>query len=86
MSKQISFIEGYEYEPPPPTAHRYKRPIELYGKGPPGKTCKTCEHLFIRRYGNKYFKCDKWVISNCTTTDIHLKDPACGAYEEAKKE
>lgn len=50
-----------------------------------GKTCKTCVHAVKRWGGNKtYHKCllnqNRWTAG--LATDIRLKDPACGLYEE----
>lgn len=64
---------------------RRKRMQEQYGVIE-GKTCKTCKHCVKYVWGRKgWYKCEKWVISSCSATDIRLKDKACGKYEEDKE-
>ena len=87
MSKQLDIFGGEidMEEKPRARGRKYKRMQELHGTIT-GKTCKTCEHLLVRNYhGRIYFKCEMWVISNSQSTDIRLKDTACGKYEEGKK-
>jgi hypothetical protein len=73
--------EEYFVEKPKGRA-KYKKPIELYGPGPPGETCKTCDHCNSYRQSRKWYKCGEWIESNSSATDIRLKWPACGKWEK----
>lgn len=57
------------------------------GSGPPGETCKTCEHYARIRRGNTYRKCalmkPHW--TGGPGTDILARSPACRFWEEAKE-
>lgn len=87
MKGQLSFIPGYKYEPPEPKEEaaekrKYKRPIERFGKGPPGATCSECRHLFEMNQGKRtFFKCIKWIVSGSAATDIRKSGQACGQFE-----
>lgn len=87
MKNQESFFPGYEYEPPEPESPlKLKKPIEMYGSGPSGKTCKSCNNLTNNGYrGRGYYKCKQWKDSHSPATDVRLKWPACGRYEEREK-
>lgn len=72
-----------EYSFKPGEPHGYPEPP---GSGPPGETCRTCEHRMKLRAGNKkFYKCDKnrhrW--GNSTASDIVLKTPACRLWEQS---
>lgn len=60
------------------------RPTYVFAQN--GKTCRTCVQAVGRSYGKVYYKCAlnraRWTQG--TATDIRLKDPACGMYEEKK--
>jgi hypothetical protein len=83
--KQIDIFGG-ESKPVLPPNKKGRKPYEkmqsIYGITQ-GKICKTCKHC-VRLYyhGRTYFKCELWHNSNSATTDIRLKDVACGKYEE----
>ncbi len=84
-AKQID-IFGHEYVPPPPEPKKgrkkYKSMQYLHGIIE-GKTCKTCNHLMNGYYhGKSYYKCELWIVSHSSATDIRLKNNACGKYEE----
>lgn len=56
------------------------------GGGPPGETCKTCEHrVKLRANSKRFYKCGRnrhnW--SRSITTDIVLKMPACHLWEKS---
>lgn len=92
MNNQIT-IFGTIMDAPDPdfkaaaaSKRRYKRPFELFGVGPKGKTCRTCAHLLSGKYHNRtYHKCLIWVVSHSAATDIRLKWPACGRWEGRTK-
>ena len=47
-----------------------------------GKTCRTCRHC-TKVW--KFYKCDIWnrfFEGRSAASDIRLKNPACGRYEE----
>lgn len=83
-NKQID-IFGNDAEPVPEIKKgRKKYPTMQYLHGIiEGKTCKTCRHCLGQYYhGRTYYKCELWIISNSSATDIRLKSKACGKYEE----
>lgn len=56
------------------------------GGGPPGETCKTCDHRRLLFANSKrFYKCykmkHKW--SHSPGTDIVLKTPACQLWEQS---
>lgn len=68
---------------PEPDRRRYKKPIEMYGPGPEGETCRTCSNRIEGYCGNKFVrKCPEWILSHSETTDIRLKWAACGKWKE----
>jgi len=64
-------VTGYAYPP---------------GTGPSGETCKTCRHLTVRRFANRYYKCGLVRATGGPATDVRLKSPACRAWEPEQKE
>jgi hypothetical protein len=82
--KQID-IFGNENEPAPGIKKgrpKYRSMQSLHGVIK-GKTCKTCKHLMNGYYhGKSYYKCELWVVSHSSATDIRLKTTACKKYEE----
>ena len=89
MVKQLD-IFGNEVEiemaDPPQPKGRPKRATmnEMFGSLD-GQTCSNCEYLVWNRHNNRtYFKCEKWVMSSCASTDKRLKDIACKLYKRNK--
>ena len=82
--KQID-IFGNEVDPVPDIKKgkkRYRPMQALYGITK-GKTCKTCKHcICMYHHTRSYYKCELWIISHSSATDIRLKNNACGKYEE----
>jgi len=61
---------------------RYKNPVQLFGYGPDGESCKSCYHRLHVEVGNKHvYKCPEWILSHSERTDIRLKWPACGKWK-----
>ncbi len=56
--------------------------LRVYGKGPEGKTCKRCQHLFAVEHGHRYYKCDLRKLTKGPGSDHRVRWPACGRYEE----
>jgi hypothetical protein len=85
MEKQYD-IFGNLTEPPKPTPKgrkKYKTMQELYGIKEGDNTCKTCVHLANGYYhGKSYYKCELWIVSHSSATDVRLKNKACNKYEE----
>lgn len=55
-----------------------------WGPGPEGETCKTCRHLTVNRNPTvkTYYKCRLGAITGGPATDVRLRWPACGRWEE----
>lgn len=72
---------GITYKDRKGRAYR-RRPywIDL-GKGPEGKTCKTCQYLVRTEYSKVYFKCGTWKITGGPGTQIATTDQACSRYQ-----
>jgi hypothetical protein len=69
-------------EPPPKGRKPYKTMQELHGIKEGDDTCKTCDHLMNGYYhGKSYYKCELWIVSHSSATDIRLKNRACNKYE-----
>lgn len=80
---------GNENEPVPiKNKGRRKYPTMQYLYGiTEGKTCKSCKHLMNGYYhGKSYYKCELWIVSHSSATDIRLKNKACGKYEVTENE
>jgi len=61
--------------------NRYPRMTEKWGITADCK-CGDCEYFLRLEYHDKiYKKCDKWIVSHSTATDIRVKDQACGLFE-----
>lgn len=58
--------------------------IAVYGKGPDGTRCKTCIHIYAKRYANTYYKCELRKNTNGPGTDHKVNFPTCGKYQERK--
>jgi hypothetical protein len=56
--------------------------VRLWGPGPEGKKCKTCDLLHCRQYGKRYYKCGLRRDSACAATDHRVGWAACAKYEE----
>jgi hypothetical protein len=70
-----------EIKEPEKNTRRYKKMQEKHGTLE-GKTCKDCKHLLRFDYHDRiYYKCELWIVSHSTATDVRLKDKACGLWE-----
>lgn len=69
---------------PKKPSKKFKTMQEMFGLME-GKQCKTCRHVVKWEWAKVYYKCERWHLSKSAATDIRLKDPACGLYEEDKK-
>ena len=56
--------------------------IKLHGKGPEGKRCKHCAHLYSKHFSKVYYKCDLRPDTNGTGTDHRVNWPACGKFQK----
>lgn len=79
--EQFTIFGTVEEVQPPKPKNRYKTMQEMFGVTE-GKTCKTCFYLVKKVWDKTYYKCGLWRQSNSKTTDIHLKNQACGKYLE----
>lgn len=59
--------------------------VRLLGKGPEGKRCKDCGHLFARKYNKTYYKCALRRCTNGPATDHRVRWNACSKFVEAEK-
>jgi hypothetical protein len=60
--------------------------VRLWGLGPEGTKCKTCVHLVVRQFANRYFKCRKRKMTSGPGTDHRVGWNACGLYEPKEKD
>lgn len=74
MSKQQSLGFGPFSAEPNPCIH-------VWGPGPEGAKCKTCEHLVKWQHARTYYKCDMRRMSASGATDHRVNWRACGKYE-----
>lgn len=58
--------------------------VQAYGFGPDNKRCKHCQHLFVRQYMNRYYKCDLRINTNGPGTDQRVNWRACSKFEEVE--
>lgn len=64
-----------------PVGKRYRTMQQMYGIKE-GKKCGDCKHCINCGYhGRSYYKCELWIISHSSATDIRLKNTACNKYE-----
>lgn len=70
-----------EPKEPERATNRIKTMQEMYGYTE-GQTCKTCKHVVKRKWNKIYYKCDLWRLSHSSSTDIRLKNKACGRWEK----
>lgn len=66
------------------TPERVNPCVGLFGKGPEGKTCRTCAHLIRKGRGKTYIKCALRRNTNGPATDHRARWMACAKYEVAK--
>jgi hypothetical protein len=64
-------------------SRKFKTMQEMYGCTE-GETCRTCGNLLKHQWDKTYYKCSLWHVSNCSATDIRLKDKACGKWVPGK--
>lgn len=57
--------------------------IAVYGPDKFGRSCKFCAHLYRKRYGRVYLKCDLRKDTNGAGSDHRANWPACARYERA---
>lgn len=57
-----------------------KTMYRLYGKKE-NEICGHCQHLFVKEYAGKYFKCDLQKNTNGAGTDWRKRWKACGRFE-----
>lgn len=60
--------------------------IAVYGKGPEGTKCKTCDMLVYIQLSKRYYKCEMRNITNGPASDHRVNFPSCGKYGKYKKE
>lgn len=65
----------------------YENPmVRQLGKGPAGRKCGECEHLFQKVFNRNYYKCGLRANTNGAATDHRLKWHACRWFQEGKTE
>lgn len=76
--------------PDPPRGGRKKTPTmqEMFGTTE-GKTCKDCANCYAYSQSRTWYKCSIWLKlffrgQHSAASDIRLKNPACGKFEEEK--
>lgn len=63
-----------------PKAPKSNPMLAIYGAGPSDKHCAGCEHLFVKFWAGKYYKCALRGNTNGAGTDHRVRWPACGKY------
>jgi hypothetical protein len=56
--------------------------LPIFGPGPAGATCGSCDHLVARRLARTYYKCELRSLSGSASTDHRVRWPACGRFVE----
>jgi hypothetical protein len=64
----------------PKGREKYKTMQEIHGYTE-GQVCGTCVHCRSIEYANKYYKCDAWILSHSSATDIRVRGKACGIWQ-----
>lgn len=81
---------GNEVEAPDPPRGRRKTPTmqEMFGVKE-GKTCSGCVHCVKYFQSKTWYKCELWTpyfpTGNSESSDIRLKNLACGKYISAQE-
>ncbi len=57
--------------------------VDIYGRGPKEKMCKSCTHLVTKTFNRNYYKCDLRENTNGPRTDHRVFWPACAKFEAA---
>ena len=81
--KTLDLFGGTSEESPKPTkgwaqvklSRNYKEASDK------SKSCKTCEHLVKKQYGNTYYKCELMSLKASASSDVRLKC-VCDLYEK----
>lgn len=61
----------------------YAKLIQIHGNTE-GRKCKDCDHLLVKSYGNRYFKCELFSQSSSQSTDWRANWNACGKFIETE--
>lgn len=91
MSADLTQSTWFGVDPAPTAIPRRARKatdpnpaLAVYGPGPDGATCGTCQHLQRpHRFAKTYRKCALRGDSYGPGTDHYASWPACGRYVEA---
>ena len=59
---------------------RYRTMQQIHGIKE-GNICGDCKHCVGFRQSKTWYKCDLWIMSHSSATDIRLKDTACNKFE-----
>ena len=83
MDKQLDVFGNESEFVEPPSSNRTKTMQEMFGVVE-GK-CKDCIHCYRRQMANTWYKCEIWdhyFYGSSASSDIHLKNQACGKFEK----
>lgn len=69
------FDPGDVVEPPSPNPC-----IALYGHGPIGEVCGSCDRLICHGWTRNYYKCPLRKVTHGAATDHRVSWPACGMW------
>ena len=72
------FMAGLEAEPNPM--------VGKAGKGPAGKKCRSCSHLFYHERARRYYKCEFRGCTHGPGTDHRIGWNACKLFKEEEYE
>lgn len=89
MSGRDDPVQAALFGPPKPMDEAPPRPktqnpcIALYGPGPSGTRCRTCQHLLRFRRGGTWRKCELRANTHGAATDHKASWSSCGRYVHA---
>jgi len=78
-SPQTLCDEWFQTHPPVKPPHKM---IQRHGRGPTGKRCKDCQHLYVKQLAGRYYKCALFGDTNGPGTDWRCGRDACGQFAE----
>lgn len=73
------------FDPPAPIAKSANPCVQLFGPGPGGRTCSSCNRLIMRQWDKTYYKCELRQNTRGSKTDHRVNWPACAKWEQRQQ-